>query len=235
MRKRTREIFQAIGAASIFPDRAKLLGFIAGLGKAQATHLMHVALTPDDYGAVLESATAEASEIAASWKFRFYCCERKTLTLILDGEHFGCLPTWFDEKIATADDVHLHITRGNGGVIGEIIAAAKILAECGKWRTAFVAQHALSASALLFVLAPRRIMHPKATLMLHHPSIVAFGDAITLRASADHLEKVQEDIARLLEARGIDPARFFRPGFDAVLTAEQAVKMNLCDEVSDCR
>lgn len=238
MIKLTRQIFRAIAAASKFPDRMALLNRVSELRRTEAIAVLQLAVDPDDFMAKTEEAKREASEIAGSWRYGMRSDYKKTLTVTLDGEHYGYLPEWFEPKVEAADDVNLHIVRGGGGIIEEALGAVGIMSKSRKWRSAYVEQHAYSASAILFVSAPRRIMHPEAKLMFHRPSVVTFADAVTLRAQADYLDATQEKISELFGVLGVSKetvAALFRPGFDSFLTAEQAKGLGLCDEISDCR
>lgn len=93
---------------------------------------------------------------------------------------------------------------------------------------------AASAATFLVLAADRIVTAPHATWMIHDASSIMWGNADEMRAIADVLDQLSDDIAGMYAARGKEKAAKFRELMkeETWLTADQALELGLTDKVA---
>lgn len=99
---------------------------------------------------------------------------------------------------------------------------------------AYIDGLAASAATFLVLAADRVVTAPHATWMIHEASTYIGGSADDLRATADLLDHISDDIAGMYAAKGKEKATKFRELMRAEtwLTADEAKELGLTDSVA---
>lgn len=141
----------------------------------------------------------------------------------------------------TAPRLVVHVN-SPGGSVRDGLAIYNLLAAWGRVEgrqlEAVVDGVAASVASVIVCAAPRIVMPENAFLMVHHPWMEAVGNAGELRALADELDKIGEQIVGIYAARSGKTGEYWRElmtgadGADGTfLTASEAFEAGLCEEV----
>lgn len=103
--------------------------------------------------------------------------------------------------------------------------------------TVYVDGLAASAASLVAMAGDRIVMPRNAMMMIHNPWTWAAGDANTLRAIADDLDKIRESLVAVYENRtGLDRERIIEMlDAETWMTAEEAVAMGFATEIEESK
>lgn len=123
----------------------------------------------------------------------------------------------------------------NGGDVFSGMAIYNALRTCKADVTVYVDGVAASIAGVIALCGKPLYMSPYAKLMLHAVSGGAWGSASVLRQTADVMESLQGDLARMIAGRcGMEAeevsARYF-DGSDHWIGAEEAVRMGIADGI----
>ena len=146
-------------------------------------------------------------------------------------------------EAAGGGDVTIHINSGGGDVF-EATAISSLVSQYREANPAATVETiveglAASAASYLGLTAGRVLIAPGAMMMVHDPSGGCYGQAQDMRRMADALDAVRDSIATLYarKAGGSPEAWAERMAAETWLTAEEAVELELADEVTEsgCR
>lgn len=123
-----------------------------------------------------------------------------------------------------------------GGEVYEGLAIYSALKDCPADITIYIDGIAASMAAIIALCGKPLYMSPYARLMLHNISGGGWGNSQELRQTAEHMENLQRDLARMIAGRlGKTPeeveAAYFADGQDHWITAEEAQEMGLIDGI----
>lgn len=124
-----------------------------------------------------------------------------------------------------------------GGDVAEAVAIYNIIESTDAHVTIIVEGIAASAMSFICMAADHVIMGKATRLMLHKISGGAWGSAKTMRDRADMMDKWEEDLYSLYaEKTGMTEAdikaKFFQEGKDVWISAKDALKYGLADEIA---
>ncbi len=88
-----------------------------------------------------------------------------------------------------------------GGYVYEAIAIHNLLADWPKEVTTHVNSIAASAATIIALVGDKRTISDNAEFMVHQPWSYVMGNAVELRAAADHLDKTSNKILDLYERK----------------------------------
>lgn len=96
---------------------------------------------------------------------------------------------------------------------------------------------AASMGSVLFEAGTVRKMFRHARLMIHRPSGSAYGESEDMRNYADLMDSLEKDITNIFMKRTGKSEKivkaWMQPKTDKWITAEEALKLGLCDEIID--
>lgn len=155
---------------------------------------------------------------------------------------------WFDDGIGASDvaaalktigsgPVNVRINSGGGDVF-EGVAIHSLLARHPGTVTVFVDGLAASAASFVMLAGDRIVSARNAFVMIHDGMTSPYGNAATLRASADLLDKVSGSIADMYAERAGEDADHWRAlmtvnGEDGTwFTGQEALAAGLVDELT---
>jgi len=137
----------------------------------------------------------------------------------------------------TVTTINLRIN-SPGGEVWDAMAIVNMLQRHKARIVAWVDGVAASAASVLAVTADECVMGTGAQMMLHDAWIIELGDADTLRATADRLDKSSGSLAKLYAAKAggtVDEWRAVMtagPNRETWYTADEAVAAGLADRVA---
>lgn len=136
------------------------------------------------------------------------------------------------DELGDVEEIRLHIN-SPGGEVYEGIAILNSLRRHPATVTAIVDGLAASAASFIAVGVDRTIMAPNTEMMIHDAWGIALGPAADMRAMADRLDKLSNNIASMYaEKAGADTDTW--RGFmlaETWYSAQEAVDAGLADEV----
>lgn len=123
-----------------------------------------------------------------------------------------------------------------GGEVYEGLAIYQALRDCPADITIYIDGIAASMAAIIALCGKPLYMSPFSRLMLHNVSGGTWGNSQELRRTAEHMESLQGDLARMIAGRlGKTPeeieATYFADGADHWITAREAKEMGLIDGI----
>jgi HK97 family phage major capsid protein len=137
-----------------------------------------------------------------------------------------------------ASNIHVRINSGGGDVF-EGVAIHTLLRRHPATVTTFVDGLAASAASFIAQAGDRIVMARNAMMMIHDGMTGGYGNADTMRRTADLLDKVSANIADMYAARAGEDAEHWRAlmivnGEDGSwFTGQEAVDAGLADEITD--
>lgn len=134
--------------------------------------------------------------------------------------------------------LNLHIN-SCGGACDDGVAIYSMLQQHPAEKTAYVEGYACSIASLIAVACDKVIMTCPTQMQIHNALTIAFGNARTMRATADTLDKITGGIkAAYLDKAGdkltpekLDKLMDGKDGDGTWLTAAECLEYGLCDEV----
>lgn len=164
----------------------------------------------------------------------------------MDFPIFGLIGECFDQTGVCATDVADYLRRlpkgqkphvlinSDGGRISEGVAIAKLLASHTGGYTAEVVGQACSCASYIMAKADHVTIAGDGWVMIHDPRAGKFGNAATLRAEADTLDKMADQYARAYSQKSRLTEAEARAAMAAETwyTAEEALAAGLVDVVS---
>lgn len=146
-------------------------------------------------------------------------------------------PKQFNEDLAALGDIKSLKLRINSPG-GDVFAAAAIhnaLKNHPATVTAYVDGLAASAASVVAMAGDKVVMPKTAMMMIHNPSMIAWGDAREMRDAAEILDKVRDTIIAAYEAKtGLDRAKLINlMNSETWMTANEAEEMGFADEVDE--
>lgn len=146
------------------------------------------------------------------------------------------LSTVLREMAEKHQKITIRVNSG-GGDVAEAVAIYNIIESTDAHVTIIVEGIAASAMSFICMAADRVIMGKATRLMLHKISGGAWGSAKTMRDRADMMDKWEEDLYSLYaDKTGMSEeeikAKFFQEGKDVWISAKDALKYGLADEIA---
>ena len=155
---------------------------------------------------------------------------------------------WFSEGISAADvaailrdagpgPLNVRINSGGGDVF-DGVAIHSLLARHAGIVTAYVDGLAASAASFIMLAGDRIVAARNSFVMIHDAMTMPYGNADTLRQTADLLDKVSDNIADMYAERAGEDAEYWRGkmtenGEDGVwYTGQEALDAGLVDEIT---
>lgn len=131
---------------------------------------------------------------------------RETNTLHISGvidDWIGVSAAIVNEALQELDETQpLRVVINSvGGYVYEAIAIHNLLADWPAEVTTHVNSIAASAATIIALVGDKRTISDNAEFMVHQPWTYAMGNAIELRAAADHLDKTTAKILNLYERK----------------------------------
>lgn len=140
------------------------------------------------------------------------------------------------ESAKSISSIELYIN-SIGGYVDEGVAIYNLLKRQSVPVTAYIDGMACSIASVVAMAADKVIMPSNTTMMIHHAIGSCYGNAKEHREYADSLEKISEASTNsyLVHAGDKLTREILEPLLDAetFLTAEDAFKLGLCDEILD--
>lgn len=139
------------------------------------------------------------------------------------------------KEIDKDDDILMRINTPGGDVF-EASAIMSLLN--GRKVSAYVDGVAASAGSYLLTIADHVTMAEGAMLMMHSPWTAVVGPASEMRAAAETLDKVEDNLVKAYtEASGVWPAEFVRDALNSEtwLTADEAIEAGFASEIAERR
>lgn len=123
-----------------------------------------------------------------------------------------------------------------GGEVYAGMAIYQALANSKADVTIYVDGIAASMAAIIALCGKPLYMSPFSRLMLHNVSGGSWGNSKELRETAEHMESLQQDLARMIAGRlGKQPEEiedaYFNDGKDHWITAREALELGLIDGI----
>jgi len=144
---------------------------------------------------------------------------------------------WEDlQKLGDIKELRVFINSPGGDVFaGQAIYS--MLRRHSATKLVYVDGLAASAASLVAMAGDRIVMPRNAMMMIHNPWTWAAGDANTLRAIADDLDKIRESLVAVYEDRtGLERERIIEMlDAETWLTAEEAVALGFATEIEDSK
>jgi ATP-dependent protease ClpP protease subunit len=157
--------------------------------------------------------------------------------------------SWFDEGIGAADVAAVLRDAGPGplnvrlnspgGDVFDGVAIHSLLARHPGTVTVHVDGLAASAASFIMLAGDRIVSARNAFVMIHDAMTGPYGNSTTLRAAADLLDKVSENIADMYAERAGEDVEFWRTamttnGEDGTwYTGQEALTLGLVDELTE--
>ncbi len=134
--------------------------------------------------------------------------------------------------------LNLHVN-SCGGACDDGVAIYSMLQQYPAEKTAYVEGYACSIASLIVSACDRVIMSRASVMQIHNAQTIAFGNARTMRAKAETLDKITSGIkAAYLDKVGekltpekLDKLMDGKDGDGTYLTAEECIQYGLCDEI----
>ncbi|WP_375592188.1 head maturation protease, ClpP-related [Chitiniphilus eburneus] len=145
----------------------------------------------------------------------------------------------FLRELKAADDGMTPIVVGINSIGGEVfdgIAIHNAIKRLGDRVTVRIDGIAASIASMIAVAAPTVVMPENTMMMIHNPWTIAWGEADDLRATADMMDTVRNQLvtAYLGKATELDRAELIRMLDDTTwLTAAEAVALGLADIIGE--
>ncbi|WP_295035519.1 head maturation protease, ClpP-related [uncultured Microbacterium sp.] len=140
------------------------------------------------------------------------------------GEVLDALP-------GTVDQIVLRINSG-GGEVFEGVSILNMLRAHRASVTAVVDGRAASAASVIAAGCDEVVMSPGTQMMIHSPSVIAWGNAAEMRKTADILDGVEASIIEIYQAKAGDKDWSQLLADETWMTAAQAVEQGLADRVA---
>lgn len=130
------------------------------------------------------------------------------------------------------DNIDLHIS-SPGGEVYDGIAILEALRQHRASITTYVDSLAASAASFIAMAGDRIVMGRNAEMMIHDAMSLCIGNAAEMRAWADRLDAVSDNIASVYAERGTGDKAFWRAQMrkETWYSAEEAVAAGLADEI----
>lgn len=151
--------------------------------------------------------------------------------------------SWFDDSTPASEfvkqlgniktqKIELHLN-SPGGDIFDGVAIYNALKAHPAEVTAIVDGLAASAASFIFQAGDKRIVTKAATMMIHDGSSMAWGDAATMRDTADILDKLSNTIASIYSDSAGQSVEFWRNLMieETWYNSQEAVDSGLADEI----
>ena len=135
-------------------------------------------------------------------------------------------------KKVTTPNLDIHIN-SFGGSAFDGIAIHNLLKQHSAKVTAYIDGIAASAASIIALGASEVVMPENAMMMIHCASTIAWGNAKELRKEADDLEKIDEAVrtSYMSKFNGTEKQLITLLENETWLTAKDALKVGLCDEI----
>lgn len=152
------------------------------------------------------------------------------------GGDWGVSATEFAAEIEalpdTVDTIELRIN-SRGGMVFDAVTIVNVLRAHPARTVAVVEGLAASAASFIAASADETVMMPNTRMMLHAAWGVAIGNAGDMRATADLLDALTQDIAEIYAAKTGDEVSAWldRLAEDRWYSAQEAVEAGLADRV----
>lgn len=174
-------------------------------------------------------------------------------TVVVDGtiatlRLFDAIDNWGEwwgmsaaELASALDDLPADVTtirvmlNSPGGHVYEGITMMNTLRAHPARIVAIVQGLAASAASFIAVSADETIMAPNSEMMIHDASIVCIGDAREMRATADDLDRISDNIASMYAAKAGGAVKTWRGRMldETWYSAAEAVAAGLADRVDE--
>ncbi len=145
----------------------------------------------------------------------------------------------FESKLRSDLMVHDKVTlrfHCFGGSVYEGLAIYDLIKSFGDKITGYVDGIAASIGSVMFQACNKRIMSPNARLMIHKPTVSTSGESHELRDVAAHMDALEQSIINIFKMRTGQEEKvvkkWLQKNYDTWLSAEECLKLGLCDEVS---
>lgn len=142
------------------------------------------------------------------------------------------------DSAGSVKKLNLHIN-SCGGACDDGVAIYSMLQQHPAEKTAYVEGYACSIASLIVSACDKVIMSRASAMQIHNAMTITFGNARTMRAMADTLDKITSGIkAAYLDKAGgkltlekLDKLMDGKDGDGTWLTAAECLQYGLCDEV----
>lgn len=178
--------------------------------------------------------------------------DKRTLEIYLYGEIQGDYYDWWTGKVVESttsanyvrkaideagkvDNINIYIN-SCGGSVSEGIAIYNILKRSAAYKTVYVDAFAYSIASVIAMVGDKVIMPSNTTMMIHNAMMSAYGNSSELRKAANDLDIINEASCNtyLTKTDKISQEKLTELlNAETFLTAEQALEIGLCDEVSN--
>lgn len=175
-------------------------------------------------------------------KIRFNAIDNNTAEIYLYG-YIGFDITANDFanelKSLTKDFANIIIRiNSGGGSVFEGIAIYNLIKNSRSIINIYIDGIAASMGSVIAMSGRKIYMSKYARIMMHCPSGSADGDSKSLRETADRLDSIEKDLTDIYAQRTGLPAdqaksKFMQPGVNKWLSAQEALKEKLIDEIYD--
>lgn len=157
---------------------------------------------------------------------------------------YGSIGGWFSETNAKeirrklngieAQEIHVHIN-SPGGDVFDSIAIHNLLKNHKAKITIHIDGLAASGASLIAMAGDKIIMPKNTMLMIHNAWTYTAGNAKALRKVADDLDKIDTSVTETYMSRFVGEREELKQllSDETFLTAEEALALGLCDEISD--
>ena len=155
---------------------------------------------------------------------------RGVLTVRLDAE-LTATPEGFREASRDAEQIDLVIGAGCGGCSAAAFEIIDAMDASPAATTATILNYASSSHALIFLAADKRTMRKDARIMLHGPTMAAYGTAFEMNRALHMLDECTGRMHDLLNDRTPLPAdiidRLLHSGHDYWFSADECAALGL--------
>lgn len=150
--------------------------------------------------------------------------------------------TWFGDEV-TPGEFRAELNEGTGPVAawidspgGDVFAAAQIYNMLRDYKdvvNVHIDSLAASAASVIAMAGKTVEISPTGYLMIHNPSMMAWGDSAEMQRAKNMLDEVKEGIINAYEAKTGLPRRQLSDMMDAEtwLSAKKAVEMGFADKI----
>lgn len=142
------------------------------------------------------------------------------------------------DEAGSVKKLNLHIN-SCGGACDDGVAIYSMLQQHPAEKTAYVEGYACSIASLIVSACDKVVMSRASAMQIHNAITFAYGNARSMRAMADTLDKITEGIkAAYLDCAGdkltaekLTKLMDGKDGDGTWLTAEECIQYGLCDEI----
>lgn len=136
-----------------------------------------------------------------------------------------------DALPSTVDSIVLRIN-SPGGEVFEGVSILNMLRAHKATVTAVVDGRAASAASVIAAGCDEVVMSPGTQMMIHSPSVIAWGNAVHLRKQAEVLDGIERSIVEIYTAKAGEKDWTTLLADETWMTASEAVDMGLADRVA---